>query len=129
MRHTFWMPSLPLPQLSYGGATLVAEKIGATTCGENTEKRDCGCLILVLNQTVAGAAVAAMQLWRGTVAGDHANQTLSKCVVAAIVVAWQSRAGNQTAPNSYVFQCQKENEILMSPFNLVRCSGCAYLCL
>ena len=59
------MPSLPFPQLGYGGATLVAEKIAATTCGKNTEERDCGCLILVLNQTVAGAVVAAMQLWRG----------------------------------------------------------------
>ena len=65
LRHTLWMPSLPLPQLSYGGATLVAEKIAAATCGENTEESNCGCLILVINQTVAGAVVAAMQLWRG----------------------------------------------------------------
>jgi len=59
------MPSLPFPQLGYGGATLVAEKIAATTCGKNTEERDCGSLILVLNQTGAGAVVAAMKLRRG----------------------------------------------------------------
>jgi hypothetical protein len=43
----------------------MAEKIIAITCGENKEESTCGYLLLVINQTVAISAMAAIHLWRG----------------------------------------------------------------
>ena len=47
----------------------MAEKIVTTTCGENKEEiailETCGCLVLVINQSVASIVVLAMHLWRG----------------------------------------------------------------
>jgi hypothetical protein len=46
-------------------STLVADKIIATACGENTEKRDLWLPNTTPQSNGASAVVAAMQLWHG----------------------------------------------------------------